>query len=121
MVFTAFVSLVAGLLTVLAPCVLPLLPVILGGSVVRDGHDRWRPYMITGSLVASLVLFTLLLKASTALIGIDPRVWVIATVLPASTGLGMLYLSVYALGVGAARRASALLGRRCRSRGTWAS
>jgi hypothetical protein len=48
--FTVIVSLVAGLLTVLAPCVLPLLPVILGGSVVRDGHDRWRPYIITGGV-----------------------------------------------------------------------
>jgi len=75
MAFTALVSLVAGLLTVLAPCVLPLLPVILGGSVLRDDRDRWRPYVITGSLVASLVLFTLLLKASTVLIHVDPRVW----------------------------------------------
>ena len=75
MVFTALVSLVAGLLTVLAPCVLPLLPVILGGSVVRGDRDRWRPFVITGSLVASLVVFTLLLKASTVFIQIDPHVW----------------------------------------------
>ncbi len=192
MLFTAFASLVAGLLTVLAPCVLPLLPVILGGSVLRDGRDRWRPYIITASLVVSLILFTLLLKASTALIGVDPRVWTwvsggliiavgisllfpglwsrittalgiddkahtllekahghgnrtvsavltgaslgpvfsscsptyawaIATVLPASTGLGMLYLSVYCLGVGTSLLAIALLGRRFLGRIAWAS
>ena len=73
MLFTAGASLVAGLLTVLAPCVLPLLPVILGGSMVREERDRWRPFIIAGSLVASLILFTLLLKASTVLIGVDRR------------------------------------------------
>ncbi|MGV8850481.1 MAG: cytochrome c biogenesis protein DipZ [Propionibacteriaceae bacterium] len=192
MLFTAGASLVAGLLTVLAPCVLPLLPVILGGSLVSEGRDRWRPYLITGSLVISLVLFTLLLKASTALIGIDPHVWTylsgglilvlgismlipglwtrltdaigfdrrshdlldkayknrsrtwsailtgaalgpvfsscsptyawaIATVLPASPALGMLYLSIYCVGVGAGLLGIALLGRRLLSRITWAS
>jgi cytochrome c biogenesis protein CcdA/thiol-disulfide isomerase/thioredoxin len=192
MVFTAFVSLVAGLLTVLAPCVLPLLPVILGGSVLRDDRDRWRPFIITGSLVASLVLFTLLLKVSTVFIHVDPRVWtylsggiilvlgvsmlfpglwprvaeavglerrsqallqkahghrnktvsavltgaalgpvfsscsptyawVIATVLPASPAVGMVYLSVYCVGVGAGLLAIALLGRRLLGRITWAS
>ena len=192
MVFTAFVSLIAGLLTVLAPCVLPLLPVVLGGSVVREGNDRWRPFIITGSLVASLVLFTLLLKASTVFIHVDPRVWTylsggiivvlgvsmlfpglwprvaealglerrsqaflqkahghrnktvsavltgaalgpvfsscsptyawaIATVLPASPALGMVYLSVYCVGVGAGLLAVALLGRRFLSRIKWAS
>ncbi len=192
MVFTALVSLIAGLLTVLAPCVLPLLPVVLGGSVVREGNDRWRPFIITGSLVASLVLFTLLLKASTVFIHVDPRVWTylsggiivvlgvsmlfpglwprvaealglerrsqaflqkahghrnktvsavltgaalgpvfsscsptyawaIATVLPASPALGMVYLSVYCVGVGAGLLAVALLGRRFLSRIKWAS
>jgi len=191
-VFTALVSLVAGLLTVLAPCVLPLLPVILGGSVVREGNDRWRPFIITGSLVASLVLFTLLLKVSTVFIHVDPRVWTylsggivvvlgvsmlfpglwprvaeavglerrsqaflqkahghrnktasavltgaalgpvfsscsptyawaIATVLPASPALGMVYLSMYCVGVGAGLLAVALLGRRFLGRITWAS
>jgi len=190
--FTALVSLVAGLLTVLAPCVLPLLPVILGGSVVRGDRDRWRPFVITGSLVGSLVVFTLLLKASTVLIKVDPRVWTylsgglilvlgvsllfpglwsrlsqavgldnrahallekahghrnrtvsavltgaalgpvfsscsptyawaIATVLPASPALGMVYLSTYCVGVGVGLLAIALLGRRLLSRITWAS
>ena len=67
-------SIVAGFLSVLAPCVLPLLPIIIGGSLTEHSN-RKRPYIIIGSLVFSLVLFTLLLKASTALIGIDPKVW----------------------------------------------
>lgn len=67
------ISFFAGILTVLAPCVLPLLPVILGGSLA--GHGKARPYIIIGSLIASLLLFTLLLKASTVLIQVDPAVW----------------------------------------------
>ncbi|MCA9327976.1 cytochrome c biogenesis protein DipZ, partial [Candidatus Saccharibacteria bacterium] len=73
---TALLSFIAGLLTVFAPCVLPLLPVILGGSFDPTTRDRRRPYIIIASLLASLILFTILLKASTVLIGVDPKVWV---------------------------------------------
>ncbi len=67
-------SFLAGVLTVTAPCVLIFLPVILGGSVV--GKRDWRrPLVITGSLVISVVIFTLLLRVSTMLLGIDQMVW----------------------------------------------
>lgn len=66
-------SYLAGLLTVLAPCVLPLLPVIIGSSI--SSKDKLKPYIITGSLAISLTLFTLLLKASTTLIGVSPDFW----------------------------------------------
>lgn len=75
MILTALLSYLAGLLTVLAPCVLPLLPIILGGSFVPGQRSKWRPYVIAGSLAVSLILFTILLKASTVLIGVDPAVW----------------------------------------------
>jgi cytochrome c biogenesis protein CcdA/thiol-disulfide isomerase/thioredoxin len=66
-------SFIAGMLTVLAPCVLPLLPVIIGGSVSGDKKDIRRPFIITASLALSLILFTLLLKATTLLIDIPPQ------------------------------------------------
>lgn len=91
---------VAGVLTTLAPCVLPLLPVIVGGSVAgptptaasaRAGAGagvatlapakqarvaaRRRAYVIAASLGASILVFTLALKASTSLIGVPPEVW----------------------------------------------
>jgi cytochrome c biogenesis protein CcdA/thiol-disulfide isomerase/thioredoxin len=66
-------SYISGLLTVLAPCVLPLLPIIIGSSV--SGNAKWKPLRITLALAFSIIAFTLLLKVSTAFIGIDPIVW----------------------------------------------
>lgn len=71
-------SFLAGILTVFAPCVLILLPVIVGSSLIEDGDkkaNRLKPYVIAISLGVSVLLFTLLLKASTVLIDIDPQVW----------------------------------------------
>ncbi len=73
MLIIILISFFSGILTVLAPCVLPLLPVILGGSLA--GQNKARPYIIIASLIVSLLLFTLLLKASTVLIHVDPIVW----------------------------------------------
>ncbi|MEV8273091.1 cytochrome c biogenesis protein CcdA [Microbacterium sp. NPDC077184] len=75
-------ALAAGILTVAAPCVLPLLPVIVGGTIVRGGdarRARWRPFVIAGSLAVSVVVFTLALKATTALLGVPPQVWQIVS------------------------------------------
>ena len=57
------ISFVAGILTVLAPCVLPMLPVILGGSV--GSKSIVRPVIIIASSVTSIVIFTLLLRVFT--------------------------------------------------------
>ena len=68
----------AGVLTVLAPCVLPLLPVVIGGASVSpdDKKPRWyHPVVITTSLAVSIIIFTLLLKATTALLGVPQQVW----------------------------------------------
>jgi cytochrome c biogenesis protein CcdA/thiol-disulfide isomerase/thioredoxin len=68
------VSFIAGILTALAPCVLPLLPVIIGSSV-SDIRSRIKPYIITLSLTVSVVLFTLLLKFATIFINIPAKFW----------------------------------------------
>ncbi len=73
MLIIILISFFSGILTILAPCVLPLLPVILWGSLA--GQNKKRPYIIITSLILSLLLFTLLLKASTVLIHVNPIVW----------------------------------------------
>ena len=67
------ISFIAGVLTVLAPCVLPLLPVIVGGSLTTGSHRR--AYAICISLGGSVLVFTLLLKASTAFINVPQSFW----------------------------------------------
>ncbi len=70
-------ALLAGALTTLAPCALSLLPVIVGGSVAGGTPARGpsRAVLVTASLAASVFAFTLLLRATTAFIGIPPSVW----------------------------------------------
>lgn len=68
------VSFLAGILTILAPCVLPILPIILGSSIQED---KYRPYIIIVSLSISVIIFSLLLKATTIFIGFDQRILVI--------------------------------------------
>lgn len=65
-----FVSFLAGVVTVLAPCAFLLLPIILGSSA--SSTQKWRPYVITLSLGFSLFLSTILLKATTLFIDVDP-------------------------------------------------
>ena len=66
-------SFVAGILTVLAPCILPLLPVVIGSGV--GARSRHTPYIVIASLGASILIFTYALKFSTIFIDIPPYVW----------------------------------------------
>lgn len=69
----ALLSFLAGMLSVLAPCILPVLPVILGGSL--GASNRRKPLVIISSTVLCIVLFTVLLKVSTALINVPQEFW----------------------------------------------
>ena len=72
------ISFVAGALTVLAPCILPLLPVVIGGSVSGAAKPR-RAIAITLSLAASVFIFTLALKVSTAFVSVPAEFWQIVS------------------------------------------
>ncbi len=67
------VSFFAGVLTVLAPCILPLLPVIIGSGA--GARSKITPYVVIGSLSVSILFFTFLLKVSTAFIDIPQSFW----------------------------------------------
>ncbi|MDI3380224.1 cytochrome c biogenesis CcdA family protein [Xenophilus aerolatus] len=62
----------AGLLTVAAPCVLPLLPVVLGGSV-GGARSGTRPLWIVAGFVAAFAGFTLAFGASASWLGLTPE------------------------------------------------
>lgn len=85
----------AGMLTVAAPCILPLLPIIIGGSLSGDESRRarlLRPIIVSLSLVFSVIIFTLLLRATTSLIGVPQMVWqVFSAALVIGLGLNFIF------------------------------
>jgi cytochrome c biogenesis protein CcdA len=122
------VCFVAGVLTVASPCVLPLLPVIVGGSVVRSSPDgeianrQWyRPIVIAGALTASILLFSLLLIATTALLGVPRFVWqLIAGGIVVALGVTLLFPRLWdavMTATGIQRRANLALDRSYRRGG----
>lgn len=70
------ISILAGVLTLLAPCILPLLPIVIGAA--EPGEKRRisrRAMTIIFTLAFSVIFFTLLLRASTLLIDIPSSFW----------------------------------------------
>lgn len=65
-------AVLAGVLTIAAPCTLPMLPILLGASIGRAGHLR--PAMIALGFVISFSAAALLLGAITRLFDFDPNV-----------------------------------------------
>ena len=62
---------VAGIITVLSPCVLPLLPVILA-SAVQEG--RLRPWGVLSGFILSFAVITLLLATLVTGLGVNPEI-----------------------------------------------
>lgn len=64
-------SFFAGVLTVLAPCALVMLPIVLG----RGSESRGKALRVIVGLSVSVFLFTVLLKATTLFIDVPTRFW----------------------------------------------
>jgi cytochrome c-type biogenesis protein len=70
--FNLVLALLAGVVTIAAPCTLPVLPILLGASV---GHtSKVRPAMIALGFVMSFSAVALLLSAITRIFDFDPNV-----------------------------------------------
>ena len=63
-----FLAIAAGVLTILAPCILPVLPFLLGTS---GGRSRWRPLAIVGGFVVSFSLIGAALATAGTFLGIS--------------------------------------------------
>jgi cytochrome c-type biogenesis protein len=68
----ALAAVFAGIFSALAPCVLPLLPVLLGSQT--SGGTR-RVLAVLAGLSTSIIVFSVLLKSTTLLIDIPPQTW----------------------------------------------
>lgn len=110
------VSFLAGILTTFAPCILPLLPVIIGGGISSSRTKKQnfrRGLLIVGSLGLSVIIFTLLLKATTALLGVPQEVWrILAGGIVILLGINYLFPHVWQtviLKLGMSQRSNATL------------
>jgi cytochrome c-type biogenesis protein len=70
--FNLLLALLAGVVTVAAPCTLPVLPILLGASVGQTGKAR--PAMIALGFVTSFSTAALFLSAITRIFDFDPNV-----------------------------------------------
>ncbi len=81
----AFVS---GIITILSPCILPVLPIVLSGGV---GGGKARPFGVVAAFVVTFTVFTLTLSAVVQLLGIPPdTLRVVAVVLLVIFGFVMV-------------------------------
>ncbi len=88
MIVLAAFAFLSGVITILSPCVLPVLPVVLSGGA---GGGKARPFGVIAGFVAGFPLFTLTLTAIVDLLGIpaDALRWLaVATII----GFGIVSL-----------------------------
>jgi len=117
-------SFIAGILTILAPCVLPVIPLIVGGTL-REGESKSlkRPLVIIGSLAVSIVAFTLLLKASTSAFHVPEQTlqWISGLIILAF-GVTMLWPHIWeqlSLKLGFGNASNRLLAKASSKDGLW--
>ena len=83
-------ALLAGVLTIGAPCILPLLPILLGSSIGNE--SKTRPVFIALGFVVMFTIVALLLSFITSSLNISPNLLRhIATVVLALFGVLMLW------------------------------
>lgn len=81
-------ALVAGMLSVLSPCVLPLLPIILGAAA---SERRWGPAALAVGLSASFVAIGMFVATVGFAVGLDADVFrYVAAVLMVAVGLVLM-------------------------------
>lgn len=92
-----FISILAGVFTVVAPCILPLLPIVIGASEAGEKRISRRAITVIASLSVSVVVFTLLLKATTLLISIPQIFWTtFSGIVIVLVGLAIAFPSLWA-------------------------
>lgn len=91
------IAVLAGLFTVVAPCILPLLPIVIGASEAGDSRVSKRAVVVISSLAVSVVVFTLLLKATTVFIAVPQAFWSsFSGVVIVLVGLAIVYPMLWA-------------------------
>ena len=88
-----FLAIAAGFLTILAPCILPVLPFLLGTS---GGRSRWRPVAIIAGFVGSFTLIGAALATAGTFLGIpNASLRLLAGLLLMLFGAALFFESAY--------------------------
>ncbi|HXV56430.1 MAG TPA: cytochrome c biogenesis protein DipZ [Gaiellaceae bacterium] len=83
------VAFVAGVVTAISPCVLPVLPIVLAGGA---SGGRLRPFAIVAGLVASFTVFTLTAATLLSALGLpDDLLRNLAIAIVVGVGLGLVW------------------------------
>ncbi|MBX9710405.1 MAG: cytochrome c biogenesis CcdA family protein [Xanthobacteraceae bacterium] len=92
--FNLLLAVLAGIITIAAPCTLPVLPILLGASVGQS--SKTRPAFIAFGFVLSFTAVALLLASITRLFDFDPNVLREgAAILLIAFGLLMIWPSLF--------------------------
>jgi cytochrome c biogenesis protein CcdA len=108
------ISFIAGVLTILAPCIFPLLPILIGTSA--DGKaNRNRAFTVIVSLLVSIIVLTLLIYGTSNVLGINEGVLrVFSAIIIISIGLVTLFPHIwesFSAKFGLGNSSNRLLGR----------
>jgi cytochrome c-type biogenesis protein len=78
----------AGALTILSPCVLPLVPIVLGSAAQRH---KWGPFALAAGLVASFTIVGMIVAVLGASLGFDgERLRIAGALILAAAGLALV-------------------------------
>lgn len=115
-------ALLAGALTVLAPCVIVLIPILLARTA-QSNTPRHRPVIIIAGLGLSIITFSILLKSTTLLLGVPDYTWrLISGIIVVLFGLSTLLPGMWewiSIKTGFAVRAQRNLSRASDKKGWW--
>jgi cytochrome c biogenesis protein CcdA len=88
--FQFLLALFAGMVTIGGPCILPLLPIILGTSTTRQ--HRLRPVTIVLGFTVAFTAFAVIFSVFGSLLGLSPQTWrYVGSILIGLFGLMMLF------------------------------
>lgn len=89
MVLLLVFAFLSGLVTILAPCIWPLLPIILSTTTSKSGHQR--PLGITLGIMLSFAFFTLCISFLISAFHLDPNILrIVAVIILVILGLIMI-------------------------------
>ena len=110
---SALFALLAGIVTVAAPCTLPVLPILLGASLAEPGtaSTKTRPLFIAAGFIAAFAAVTLVFSFFAHFAGLTPdQLRTVAIVLLATFGVLMVWPGLYARISAAASNAFSRVG-----------